>query len=114
MCLVALDGMQYVIMQLSIEPNLQFIFWVQGQTRMATVATLAPAEGLPTRSEHHQSPSSSSKSLVHVVNTHYDERGLEARAHSSTLILKQLREAINSDDLVILLGDLNRCVHLTS
>lgn len=53
------------------------------------------------------------KNTVHVVNTHYDDRGVNARAQSSLLIRQAIREFVTEseskggakDGPVILFGD---------
>jgi len=56
-----------------------------------------------------QSPTSDE---VIVLNTHWDDRGLEARTNSAKLIVELVREELresegNEELLVVLLGDLN-------
>ncbi|KAF8610547.1 hypothetical protein BDV93DRAFT_463551 [Ceratobasidium sp. AG-I] len=72
--------------------------WDAGQTRMATLASFTTIDNaLP----------------FFVFNTHYDERGLQARTESSKLILKHVNELVekssttSSPPLVFLVGDLN-------
>ncbi|KEP53842.1 branched-chain alpha-keto acid dehydrogenase E1-alpha subunit [Rhizoctonia solani 123E] len=74
------------------------IGWDAGQTRMATLAEFKTVESdLP----------------FYVLNTHYDERGLQARTESSKLILKHVNRLVDrvspsgSAPLIFLVGDLN-------
>ena len=73
----------------------------QSQTRIATLLTLRHVD---------------SGELVHVVNTHYDDRGTRARAESSLMIREHAHRwvtAIEGDDApgpVILLGDFSEPV----
>ncbi|KAG8716451.1 hypothetical protein FRC11_008600 [Ceratobasidium sp. 423] len=74
------------------------IGWDAGQTRMATLAEF--------RMIKNQLP-------FYVFNTHYDERGLQARTESSKLILKRVNELVDRvspsgpTPLIFLVGDLN-------
>jgi hypothetical protein len=44
---------------------------------------------------------------VHVVNTHFDDRGTVSRAKASAIILDELDDVFATGDLVLLTGDLN-------
>ncbi|KZP20717.1 DNase I-like protein [Athelia psychrophila] len=68
------------------------VSWDAGQTRMVTLA--------------HFSFLLSDEDF-YVANTHYDDRGIEARAKSSALILSKLAPLTSSGKLVIVMGDLN-------
>ncbi|GAA5852061.1 hypothetical protein JCM3766R1_005441, partial [Sporobolomyces carnicolor] len=76
--------------------------WDAGQPRMVTIARLVDLE----------SSARSGEEIV-VANTHWDDRGYQARTESAKLILEWLdAEAKNATDaardpLVVLLGDLN-------
>ncbi|MCP4976399.1 MAG: endonuclease/exonuclease/phosphatase family protein [Maribacter sp.] len=47
------------------------------------------------------------KERLYVFNTHFDHRGIKARAKSAKLIHKKIREVNKSDLPVVLMGDLN-------
>jgi endonuclease/exonuclease/phosphatase family metal-dependent hydrolase len=73
----------------------------ESQTRIATYLTLRDNKG----------------DLAHVINTHYDDGGEEARAQSSLLIRKEAIKWVNAMEekywpgqkgVVILLGDFSK------
>lgn len=88
--------------------------WDAGQPRMITLARF---RDLALTEAHLSSPSSGTNTCDLVVaNTHWDDRGLEAREESAKLILRLVEEqvaAANADagsssvPLVVLVGDLN-------
>ncbi|KZT57835.1 hypothetical protein CALCODRAFT_482833 [Calocera cornea HHB12733] len=85
--------------------------WDASQTRMCTLVSLLD---LTHPSAATSNPEASA--VFHVANTHYDDRGVVARAQSSLLIRKKLpevvsavegRNAVRGEGLVLLLGDFN-------
>lgn len=72
------------------------IGWDAGQTRIATLLSLKDGNN-----------------AVHVVNTHYDDRGVKARAESSLLIRQAIKEFVDESESkgapkngpVVLFGD---------
>ncbi|GAA5861816.1 hypothetical protein JCM8547_008563 [Rhodosporidiobolus lusitaniae] len=83
------------------------IGWDAGQTRMVTIARF--------RDSLASSTSSPKTADIVVANTHWDDRGLEARSQSGALIIKLIEEEVlapikeknEPEPLVVLLGDLN-------
>ncbi|EJT99978.1 DNase I-like protein [Dacryopinax primogenitus] len=84
--------------------------WDAGQTRMCTLVSLLDLT--------HPSASSSVEggALFHIANTHYDDRGVQARGESSLLIRRRLpglikaveeKHSVKGEGLVVLLGDFN-------
>lgn len=47
---------------------------------------------------------------IHVINTHWDHEGAEARMHSARLILEALAPALSRGQHVVLMGDFNATV----
>lgn len=78
---------------------------MQGQTRIATLLSLQD------RNDGH---------LVHAVCTHYDDRGVKARAHSSLLIRQKVWEFVDQAEAnykdesrrapVLLFGDFSKVI----
>lgn len=105
----------------------------QGQTRMVTMAKLAPVSSSssppPQRPKYYDpdlgpdlifppphlpSSPSISEDAFYVLNTHWDDRGLQSRSEAAKLILSRAASLLSSsprpsggDPLVVLLGDLN-------
>ncbi|GAA5963284.1 hypothetical protein JCM3765_005787 [Sporobolomyces pararoseus] len=82
--------------------------WDAGQPRMVTIARLVDLQSAS------RGGGGELEEII-VANTHWDDRGLEARTESAKLILKVLddeaknvtREENGKEPLVVLLGDLN-------
>ncbi|GAA6029589.1 hypothetical protein JCM8097_000952 [Rhodosporidiobolus ruineniae] len=91
--------------------------WDAGLTRMVTFTWFADRHSAPSSPSSHSAKGGEKDAADFVViNTHWDDRGLQARAKSAKLILKLVEEHVlgparaaqgGREPLVVLMGDLN-------